>query len=74
MYVHWACMYTAHTCSGAGTRAVPYRGRAPRFANHGSVLNACKFIAKIDVRFMDRSLNVHVCKTFHDKINVRFMD
>ena len=30
------------------------------------------FIAKVNVRFMDRSLNV--CKTFNDKINVRFMD
>ena len=30
------------------------------------------FITEINVRFMDRSLNV--CKTFHDKINVRFMD
>ena len=30
------------------------------------------FIAKINVRLMDRSLNV--CKTFPDKINVRFMD
>ena len=30
------------------------------------------FIAKTNVQFMDRSLNV--CKTFHDKTNVRFMD
>ena len=60
VYIHWACMYTEHACSGAGTRAVPYRGRAPRFANHGSVIECIyikPFIAKINVRFMDRSLN-----------------
>ena len=57
-------MYTAHACSGAGTRAVPHRGRAPRFANHGSII-VKPFIAEINVRFMDRSLNA--CKTFHSK-------
>ena len=43
---------------------VPYRGRAPRFVNHGSVIE-CMLNFSINVRFMDRSLNV--CKTFHSK-------
>ena len=47
----WACMYTAHACSGAGTRtrAVPYRTAA----------------GHLSLRIMDRSLNA--CKTFHSK-------
>ena len=62
------CTYNAHACSGAGTRAVPYtaphRGRAPRFANHGSVIGKT-FHSRINVRFMDRSLNVY--KTFYNR-------
>ena len=49
------CTLRMHACSGAGTRAVPHRGRAPRFANHGSIID----------RFMDRSLNA--CKTFRSR-------
>ena len=50
-------MYSTHACSGAGTRAVPYCGRAPRFANHGSIIVKL-FIAKINVKFASTELEI----------------
>ena len=48
---------------------VPYRTTA---GHHGLRIMDRSLNPKINVRFMDRSLNA--CKSFHSKNNVRFMD
>ena len=74
------CTLRMHAYSGAGTRAVPYRtrhgttvckswiGHCKTFLNQCSIYGSVivkHFIAEINVRFMDRSLNV--CKTFYNR-------